>query len=90
MVTIQAIIVAKTFQRILLDNKSTKNAIYDETFDKMQKYNPWIPVLEPYHFTSKNLVLHRQATLLVKIGEMLQLSRENLHLTESLNGLQLN
>lgn len=47
MVTIQAIIVAKTFQRILLDNKSTKNAIYDEAFDKMQKYNPWIPVLEP-------------------------------------------
>lgn len=59
MVTIQAIIVAKKFQRILLDNESIENAIYDEAFDKMQKYNPWIPVLEPHHFTSKNVVLHR-------------------------------
>lgn len=39
-VLIQVIITWKHFRHILQDNKSTKDVLYDEAFNRMQKYNP--------------------------------------------------
>lgn len=66
---VQALMAGQNFNDMLLDNENLINVLYKNAVERMQRYNLWIPLLEPQNLIRGNQILRKQATLLVKLGE---------------------